>query len=177
MTSDLAPPFTLTVARPDDAAELAAFAERIFRQTFGEQNTPENMDAFCARTYGERLQRRELEDPAWHTILVRDGESLAGYAQVRQGAAPACVTGPDPVELQRIYVDSAWHGQGVARALIDEVFAIARRLGGRTLYLGVWEHNHRALSFYRKLGFVEVGERTFLLGSAVDRDLYLARSI
>jgi diamine N-acetyltransferase len=179
MTPDVAShrAFTLVPAEPRDAAELAAFAERTFRETFGGFNTPENMDAFCARTYGEAMQRRELDDPLWHTVLVRAEDELIGYLQVRRGSAPDCVTGPDPVELQRIYVDAGWHGQGVAQALIAEALDIARQVGGRTMHLGVWENNHRALAFYEKLGFRRVGEREFLLGTAVDRDYILARPI
>lgn len=35
----------------------------------------------------------------------------------------------------------------------------------------------RALSFYRKYGFVEVGEHVFVLGSDPQRDLVLVRGL
>jgi GNAT superfamily N-acetyltransferase len=168
---------TLRRATPADAATLAALGARTFRDAFGAQNTAEDMDAYLAKTYTEAAQRRELEDPAWHTLLAEhDGEAIA-FAQVRTGRAYECVTGPAPVELYRIYVDRGWHGHGVAHALMEEVIALSRSLRGQTLYLGVWEHNHRALAFYAKYGFVDVGERSFQLGSTVDRDRIVSRPI
>jgi diamine N-acetyltransferase len=173
----LSPSTTLRLATVADAAALAALGARTFRDAFGDSNTPENMDAYIRKTYHVEAQRRELEDPAWHTLVVEHDDALIAFAQIREGAAYECVAGPAPIELQRIYVDRGWHGQGVAQALFDALVELARRLGGRTLHLGVWEHNHRALAFYAKHGFTDVGERTFLLGSAVDRDRILARPI
>jgi diamine N-acetyltransferase len=176
-SASLSPSITLRAGNPDDAAVLAELAERTFRDAFGAANTAENMDAYVGRAYSEAVQRRELAEPSWHTLMAEHEGVAIAFAQLRVGVAPACVTGAAPVELLRIYVDRDWHGQGVAQALMEEVIAIARARGGRTLHLGVWEHNVRALAFYAKYGFVDVGEREFLLGSAVDRDRILARAI
>jgi ribosomal protein S18 acetylase RimI-like enzyme len=58
-----------------------------------------------------------------------------------------------------------------------EVAAAARRRGARTLYLGVWERNVRALAFYEREGFRPVGLRPFRLGNKVDTDLLLVRPL
>jgi ribosomal protein S18 acetylase RimI-like enzyme len=47
--------------------------------------------------------------------------------------------------------------------------------GADVAWLGVWEHNPRAIAFYRKWGFVEVGEHTFPVGDDPQRDLVLCR--
>jgi ribosomal protein S18 acetylase RimI-like enzyme len=74
------------------------------------------------------------------------------------------------VELARFYVDRPWHGRGVARELMDAARAAARNLGGRTFWLGVWEHNPRAIAFYAKCGFRDVGSHKFLVGSDLQTD-------
>ena len=74
----------------------------------------------------------------------------------------------------RLYVDSRWHGKGVARELMDAAFRIARDLGRETIWLGVWERNLRAKAFYAKYGFREVGSHHFRLGSDDQKDLILA---
>ena len=45
------------------------------------------------------------------------------------------------------------------------------------IWLGVWEQNPRAIAFYTKWGFVEVGAQTFRLGSDLQRDLVMAREL
>jgi ribosomal protein S18 acetylase RimI-like enzyme len=74
-------------------------------------------------------------------------------------------------------VESRWHGQGFAAALMGLVVALARRRGRRTHFLAVWEHNPRAIAFYRKQGFEEVGSQPFQLGQDVQTDRVMARPL
>jgi ribosomal protein S18 acetylase RimI-like enzyme len=48
--------------------------------------------------------------------------------------------------------------------------------GSDAVWLGVWEHNPRAISFYRKFGFVEAGEQTFHPGRDPQRDIVMVRN-
>ncbi|HEX3764127.1 MAG TPA: GNAT family N-acetyltransferase [Kofleriaceae bacterium] len=168
---------TLRTAVPDDAPALAAFAERVFRDTFGPHNRPEDMDAYCATAYAVDHVRHELTDRAYHTLLAVAGGAFAGYAQLRTAPPPPCVVGPAPLELKRLYVDHRWHGGGVARALIDRAIAIAEQRGACTLYLSVWRHNQRAIAFYAKHGFVAVGTSEFTLGTDVQIDPVMVRPL
>jgi len=167
----------IRLAGPDDAAAVGAFGERSFRETFGPDNRPEDMDAYCRATYALERQRAELAAPDRITLVAEANGVLAGYAQLREGPAPACVTGPDPIELLRFYVDRRWHGQGIAAALMEQTVAHARRRGRRTLFLAVWERNPRAIAFYRKQGFREVGAQPFQLGQDVQTDRVMERAL
>jgi ribosomal protein S18 acetylase RimI-like enzyme len=164
------PSFSIRPARLDDAAPLAAFAERVFRASFGPHNTASDMDEYCGAAFAVDRVRGELAADHRITALAVARGELAGYAQLCTLPAPPCVTGPAPIELKRLYVDPALHGSGVARALMDHAIELARRRGAQTLYLGVWRHNHRAIAFYRKYGFVEVGSLPFQLGRDVQID-------
>jgi ribosomal protein S18 acetylase RimI-like enzyme len=41
------------------------------------------------------------------------------------------------------------------------------------MWLGVWEHNPRAIAFYHKHGFVDVGDHVFLLGEDPQTDIIM----
>ena len=151
--------------RASDAAALAAFAERTFSETFAAANRPEDIEAYLPTAYGTGLQEIELADPDIITLIIADGETLAAYAQVRRGEVPACVKGSAPVELWRFYVDKPFQGRGLAQQLMAAAHAAAFELGGRTLWLGVWERNERAIAFYSKAGFHTVGSHDFWVGS------------
>ena len=160
-----------------DASRLAVFAERVFRETFGPDNRPDDMDAYVAESYGPEVQAGEIGDSRVGTLLVEAGGELVGFAQLRAAAAPGCVTGPAPIELWRFYVDRAWQGSGLAGHLMRAVEHAATRRGGGTLWLAVWERNPRAMAFYRKCGFENVGEQAFVLGRDHQRDRVLARPL
>ena len=164
-------------AQPADAASLAQFAARAFAETFGPDNRPEDIAAHLAAVFGPAQQRRELADPDFVTLVMDGPDGLVGYAQVRRAAPPSCVPSDAPVELYRFYVDRPWHGQGVAQRLMAAVHAAAPELGGRSIWLSVWERNPRAIAFYVKSGYRDVGSTTFLLGTDRQSDRVLVAPV
>jgi ribosomal protein S18 acetylase RimI-like enzyme len=164
---------TIRRAIPADAARLAELAARTFRQAFGAQNRPEDLDLHLRTRYGPAQQEAELRDPTISSFLVElDGEAI-GYAQLRDGPAPPCIDRQGAVELMRFYVDEAWKGRGIAQALMEAVTAEARVRNAERLWLGVWEKNPRAIAFYGKCGFVDVGWQPFTVGTDPQRDRVL----
>ncbi|HJU89372.1 MAG TPA: GNAT family N-acetyltransferase [Gemmatimonadaceae bacterium] len=155
---------------PSDAAALASFAARTFAETFGDANTSENLALHLSSRYGVEQQTRELTDPRYVTLLMDVDGTIAGYVQLREGEVPPCVIGRDPVEIYRFYIDSAWHGQGLAQRLMTAAKDAAREMGAHSIWLAVWESNPRAIAFYEKSGFRDVGETSFVLGTDVQTD-------
>lgn len=170
-------PWDIQKATPDDARELAAFAEKSFRDAFGAMNEPADVDAFCARAFTPEAQERELADPAMTTLLVRDQGEIIGYAQIQEAEPHPGVAELPAVLLKRIYVDQGWLGRGVGKSLMSAVAVEATSRGAQTLWLTVWERNPRAIRFYSELGMVVVGEADFLLGTDLQRDLVMAASV
>ena len=165
-----------------DAARLSKLAATTFRETFEGENTPEDMARYVAQAFTPDQQAAEIADPGGAVLLAErphpagDAE-LVGYVHLASGPAPAAVQGPAPLELKRLYVARVWHGQGVAQALMDAALDAAYASGAKTLWLGVWERNPRAVAFYRKYGFTRVGEHTFVLGGDAQTDSLFARSL
>ncbi|WP_243383495.1 GNAT family N-acetyltransferase [Geothrix alkalitolerans] len=168
------PAIAIRPATPEDAAILADLATRTFRETFEQHTSGPDLEAFLATVYGEAIQQAELEDSSRPArILEVDGVPM-GFLQLRLGHREPGVPGERPVELQRIYVLRAAQGGGRGAALMAEAVEMARAWGADVLWLGVWENNHKALAFYARSGFREVGDHVFQIGNQVDRDLILA---
>jgi ribosomal protein S18 acetylase RimI-like enzyme len=64
-------------------------------------------------------------------------------------------------------------GKGAGRELMNAALNEARYLGCDCVWLGVWEKNQRAIDFYKKWGFEEVGNHTFHLGKEAQNDLVM----
>ena len=165
-----------------DAEALSAFAARVFRETFAPDNDPMDMDAYLSEAFAPEKQAAEIADGSGVCLLAEVGETLAGYAFLRIEAAdgrdPSVALPVElPVELQRFYVDYAWHGRGVAPALMTACIDSARARGGATMWLGVWERNTRAIRFYQKHGFVDIGAKEFRLGTDLQTDRVMSRSV
>ena len=160
-----------------DAAALAAFAASTFTDTFGSANEDAHLAAHLEEHYGLPQQTRELTDPAQLILLAEHDGALAGYAHLRTGAPPPCVTGDAPVEIARFYVDRPHHGSGLAQQLMTAARSAASEMGGRTLWLGVWEHNPRAIAYYAKTGLRDVGSADFFVGPDRQTDRIMVASL
>jgi diamine N-acetyltransferase len=170
--------FTIRRASAADAAAVAAFAARTFHDTFGQDNSVEDMALYLQSAFSHDMQAAELASPDIVTFLAEQDGATIAFAMVRRnGPMPDCVTVPDPIELWRFYVDRTWHGRGVASALMDAALDAVRVLGGRSVWLGVWEQNARAIAFYTKHGFVDIGSHDFMVGNDRQTDRVLVRRL
>lgn len=171
------PGLSIRRGAPTDAALLTELAARTFRDSFSDQNTPEDMELHLSTHYAVAKQAAELSNPTMACFIAEAGGVPVGYAQLRQGATPPCIPAEDSIEMLRFYVVREWHGKGVSRPLMDAAIADARARGRKRLWLGVWEENPRAIAFYRKCGFVDVGSQDFRLGTDLQHDRVMSMEL
>ena len=170
--------FRIRLATAADAGRLSRFLADMFARTFGAQNKPDDLAAYLAYAFGEEQQRREILDEATMFFVAEEHpRELVGCAQLKRGSRSEHVTAAKQAELSRIYADARWHGQGLGRALLDSCVTAATEWGAEALWLGVWEKNPRAIAFYEKNGFREVGDQPFMVGSDKQRDIVMAREL
>jgi len=160
-----------------DAALLSELGARTFSETFAADNTPEDLAAYVATSFNVAQQTSELEDPGSTFLIAEVNGHAAGYAKLHDGEPEKGVEGAKPIELVRLYVSRDWLGRGVGEQLMRACIDEARQAGHETIWLGVWERNARAQAFYRKWNFRAVGEHMFQLGSDLQRDILMERSL
>ncbi|HTE12726.1 MAG TPA: GNAT family N-acetyltransferase, partial [Chitinophagaceae bacterium] len=83
----------------------------------------------------------------------------------------------EAIEIGRIYAVQKTIGLGVGKALMQACIGIAKEKNKQLIWLGVWERNQRAISFYSKFGFEKFGEHDFVLGNDVQTDWLMKKII
>lgn len=176
---------TIRPVAPSEASRLASFAARLFRQAYGVTHPEPTLSAYLATSFAERRVRQSLENAATTMLVVEsvDGTWM-GYAELHDGGPtePTAILevplpGTAPLEIVRFYVDQAWHGQGVAQALMLACDALARTRGCDVLWLQAWQEAAQAVRFYHKAGFTIHGTAIFAFGERADSDFILARRV
>jgi diamine N-acetyltransferase len=171
------PDITVRRATLDDANLLSQLGARTFEETFAADNAAEDMAAYLSSNFSLVQQTEELLDHTSIFLIAEVDGVAAGYAKLHRGEPAEGIEGTEPVELVRLYVSHTWLGSGVGAALMRACLEEARRAGYKTIWLGVWERNARALAFYRKWNFRAVGEHVFQLGSEAQTDILMERTI
>jgi diamine N-acetyltransferase len=160
-----------------DAEVVAELGALLFVEAVGDDVDPQDLQRYVGTAFSPEKIAGEIAEASSRFLLAFGAEGVVGYAHLREGTPPACVTGPQPVELVRIYVNTVRIGTGVGKALMQTCLEEARRGHDQTIWLGVWENNHRAIDFYDAWGFRKVGTRQFVLGRAVHNDLIMERPV
>ncbi len=159
-----------------DLSLLQAFSRKTYFDTFAAMNTEENMNAYLNSAYDLDVLGKELRNPnSYFFFLYADGQ-LAGYLKLNENDAQTDLYDPDALEIERIYVDKAYQRRGYGHFLMEYAITIAATRNKEYVWLGVWEKNERALQFYERHGFYEIGTHSFTMGDDVQTD-YVMRKI
>ncbi len=157
----------------NDIAALRTLSLDTFTAAFGHLNTPENMAAYCAQAFGEDALHRQLETLGTSFWFLEKDGVLAGYMKLNMGSAQTDFHGENALEIERIYVAAGFMGHGLGGYMLGQAARLAREAGKDFLWLGVWEHNTRAIRFYESHGFRPAGTHAFLLGDDAQTDIIM----
>jgi diamine N-acetyltransferase len=153
-----------------DAELIATMSRRTFYDSFAADNTKENMDKFMRENFSMELLMAEVGAPGNFFLLAHADKVPAGYARLRENNNPPELEGLQTIEIARIYSEKEMIGKGVGSSLMKRSLEIARELGKQWVWLGVWEHNQRAIEFYTRWGFTRFGDHEFIVGDDVQTD-------
>ena len=167
----------ISPAKIDDANELSLFAKSTFIETFLADNTDDNIYRYCDTAFSPSIQSKEIQSASIITLLVEYDSLLIGYAQLYLRAAVDNLNAQLPSEIRRFYLKNTFHGQGIAQELMLHCLQVLQEHNSDKVWLGVWEHNPKAIRFYEKFGFTKIGGQDFYLGAEQQRDLIFARPV
>lgn len=163
----------------DDAKPLTDLSYTTFWDAFAHhpKNAPDDLAYYMRQAFSLEQITAELQDPKAIFAIAEIGGEAAGYSKITVGSIEPGIIAERPVELNRLYSQQKFLGQGVGQALMDECFERALRHGHDVMWLGVWEFNPRAQRFYEKNGFSVVGKHTFQLGNDPQTDLLMQKAL
>ena len=165
---------SLTVS---DVSILRGIARDTFIETFSEANKAEDIDRYLAKNFSEDQLARELSNPNSFFYVAEVNGNVVGYLKLNTAHAQTEPQAADALEIERIYVLGSYHGGGVGQALYHHAMSVAEDRKASYVWLGVWEHNHRALRFYEKNGFTAFGTHIFQLGNDQQTDILMKKSV
>jgi len=158
-----------------DAALIADLSRQTFYDAFAAENTKADMDKFLNETFTRDKLMEEVGTPGNTFLLAYDGDEAVGYVRMRDATDPKLLIYGTAIEIARIYALQTNIGKGVGSALMQRCFDVAKKKEAKVIWLGVWEKNYKAISFYTKWGFVQFGNHVFMLGDDAQTDLLMKK--
>jgi diamine N-acetyltransferase len=153
--------------------QLQKIGRETFQETFSESNSEENMKNYLEEGFSNEKLATELSDQNSEFFFATVDEEVIGYLKINFGTSQTELKDSKALEIERIYVSKDFHGKNVGQLLYDKAMQIANQKNVDYVWLGVWEENPRAISFYKKNGFVEFDKHIFKLGDDEQTDIMM----
>ena len=167
----------IRIATVEDVPVLCRLGAATFRETYAALSDPREVDEYADEHFTAERVQAWFRKPCARTLLAFVHGEPAGYAHLRHAKVPACVADRKAIELSRLYLLAAAQGTGLGGALMDAALAQADALEARTVWLGAYDRNVKALAFYARRGFEQVGTHEFEFGGLVYADPVLTRPV
>ena len=173
MQAIVIPPVT-----PDDLETLQTLSRETFYEAFAKDNNEADMQKYLEESFNSEKLTVDLNDPASFFFIAWDNNDPVGYLKLNTGDAQTELKDDDTsVEIERIYVKSAYQGKKIGQLLYDKAEEIGREQKRKYIWLAVWEHNLKAMAFYKKNGFEKFGEHIFKLGDDEQTDIMMRKEL
>ncbi|UGS22630.1 GNAT family N-acetyltransferase [Flavobacterium channae] len=156
-----------------DVEKLQKIGKETFFETFSESNSDENMQKYLIEGFSIEKLTTELTDTNAEFYFAVFDEEVIGYLKLNFGDSQTELKDNKALEIERIYVSKEFHGKNIGQLLYDKAIEVANQKNADYVWLGVWEENPRAISFYKKNGFVEFDKHIFRLGDEEQTDIMM----
>jgi len=161
----------------EDSRELQVISVDTFNETFKDQNSPEQINAYLEREFNLQQLEKQLANHSSQFFFVYVNHEVAGYLKVNTDNAQSEKMGDESLEIERIYVKKKYQKHGLGKNLLNKAVEIAIEQQKKKIWLGVWEENENAIAFYKKKGFVQTGAHSFYMGDEEQVDLIMTKII
>ncbi|KEO76401.1 GNAT family N-acetyltransferase [Paenibacillus polymyxa] len=161
----------------EDLQILQEISIETFFDTFKDQNSPENMNAYLEKAFNFKQLEEELSNDSSEFFFIYFNEELAGYLKVNMNNAQSEKMGNESLEIERVYIKNSSQKHGLGKYLLNKAMEIAMEHNKKEIWLGVWEKNENAIAFYKKMGFVQTGAHSFYMGDEEQIDFIMTKTM
>ncbi len=153
--------------------QLQIIGRQTFFETFADGNSKENMQKYLEEGFALDKLTAELTNPYSEFYFAKIDNRVIGYLKINFEQAQTELKDNKALEIERIYVLKEFYGKNVGQTLYNKAIDITKQKNLKHLWLGVWEENPRAISFYKKNGFIEFDKHVFKLGDDEQTDIMM----
>jgi GNAT superfamily N-acetyltransferase len=156
-----------------DLLSLQEISRQTFFDTFANVNTPSDMQQYLEENLSMEQLIKEWSNISTYFYFIKRKDAVLAYLKINEADAQTEQRDEPSLEIERIYVRQSEQGKGIGQLLLDFSIQVTKDKGFKLIWLGVWEHNLKAIQFYEKNGFNFFGKHSFFLGQDEQTDLLM----
>ena len=155
----------IRIANKDDAGFIALLGRVTFTETFGHffKDKQDLLDYYNSTFSMDKIENSisKPNNVYWIAFVNR---LTVGYAKLKLNSQSEFIAEENVCQLQKIYVLKDFLSMKIGFELQNLLLKKAKERGFSKIWLSVLNSNERAVNFYIKNGFAEIGNHDFQIG-------------
>ena len=160
--------FTITKISTESIPQIERLSSEIWHQVYSTLISTEQIDFMLNMMYSRSSLEKQMLELGHQFIIISTDEEAVGYASysLKSSAEPTIF------RLNKLYLQPAFHGKGMGKAMIQFIINETIPLGAKFLELNVNKANP-TVTFYKKFGFTITEETVLQIGEGFVMDDYI----
>ena len=155
----------IRLARKEDAPSIALLGRTTFTETFGHFfRDQQDLIHYYNSTFSVQKIEAGIEKPNNLFWIAFANRLPVGYAKLKLHSNSGFLDSKVVCQLQKIYVLKDFLSMKIGLELQRSLLEKAKELHFTEIWLSVLNSNERAIGFYKKSGFEEIGNHDFQIG-------------
>jgi diamine N-acetyltransferase len=150
--------------------QLQKICKETFLAAFAKDNTEQNINDYFEKAFSIKSLSKQINNLESRFYFVHHEQELCAYFKINIGKSQTEIQGADGLEIERLYIYPKYQNQGLGEIILNEVKIKAVLENKKYIWLGVWEHNLKAIKFYERSGFVQFDSHIYHLGDDAQTD-------
>lgn len=155
-------PVSFRLATAADAVCIGVLGTHVFLDTYATAGIRPALASEVLDHFSTSAISALLAHPDISFMVAEVANHIAGFCQLAHGKRHALALPGPSAEVQRLYVQRPFMGQGIGKALLHVSERLAADRGAVSCWLTAWVENQRALSFYGAQGYRDVGKDIYV---------------
>jgi ribosomal protein S18 acetylase RimI-like enzyme len=152
---------------------LRTISTQTFTETFAHQNSESDIHKYVSEKLSVEQLSKELNSKGSSFYFLKLNTQIIGYLKLNTGEAQTELKNSTSIEIERIYIKKEFHSKGFGELLLKHAIDVAKQQQVHYIWLGVWEENFKAISFYKRNGFHQFDTHIFKLGEDEQLDILM----
>lgn len=150
--------------------QLQKISKETFLAAFAKDNTEQNIKDYFEKAFSIKSLNNQINNQHSRFYFVHQQQELCAYFKINIGDSQTEIRGTDGLELERLYIYPQYQNKGLGETILNEVKIKAILENKKYIWLGVWEHNLKAIKFYERFGFEQFDKHIYVLGDDAQTD-------
>lgn len=169
--------FIIRKVKPTDLINLIVLKQQVWISTYATEGIIEEYSSYVLSEFSIESVGKSIIDKNKLTIIATDEDRIIGCAEILlEPVSPNPSIEPCP-EITTLYVLERFQGLGVGKQLLTECIKFIKEMNFEKTWLTVYSRNEKAIRFYDKQNFIQIGETDFQLGESKYKNHIMMKKI